>query len=116
MNNTFKSQPTLKVALVNHTETFDIDYIGYNITPTKSGSHDIYIHIRKSIMKLFTKVAVDFETKPNEYGIHFMNKTFNTCKFYNSKRVEPLLQVLYNVALENPSVLLPRRCPIKPVR
>lgn len=67
-------------------------------------------------MKLFTKIAVDFETNPDEYGIQFMNKTFDTCKFFSSKRFEPLIQILYNVALDNPSVLLPRRCPIKPVR
>ncbi|KAJ6633720.1 hypothetical protein Bhyg_16025 [Pseudolycoriella hygida] len=64
-------------------------------------------------MKLFTQVIVDFETNPKEYGLQFMNKTFDTCRFYNSKRFEPFLQILYNVALENESVLLPRRCPVK---
>lgn len=109
-------QPILKAVLVNHTQTFDADYISYNITPTRAGTHDVYVHIRKSNMNLFTKVAVNFETNPNEYGYQFMNKTFSTCKFYNSKRFEPLLQILYRVAVENPSVLLPRRCPIKSVQ
>lgn len=102
--------------MVNHTQVFDTEFIDYNITPTKSGNHDVYINIRKNNMKLFTKIVLDFETTPNDYGIQFMNKTFDTCKFYNSNRFEPLLHVIYNAVLDNPSVYLPRRCPIKPVR
>lgn len=108
-------QPTLKAVLVNHTQIFDPDYIEYNITATKAGVHDVYINIRRSNMKLFANSIIDFETKKDEYGIHFMNKTFDVCKFLNSRRYEPLLQLLYDVVLENPTSLLPRRCPIKTV-
>lgn len=111
----FQFQPTLTAVLVNHTQTFDREYIDFNITPTSTGSHDVYINIRKSLPNVVSKVAVNFETKPNEYGYQFINKTFSTCKFYSSKKTEPLLQILYQVAVENPSVLLPRRCPIKSV-
>lgn len=109
-------QPTLTAVLINNTQTFDREYIEYNITPTSTGRHDVYINVRKSNMNLVSKVALSFETKPHEYGYQFINKTFSTCKFYNSKRTEPLLQILYQAAMENPSVLLPRKCPIRAVR
>lgn len=106
----FFSQPTLRVTILNYTQTYDTKYVEYSMVPTNmSGDYDVNLNVLRDNINPIVKLGIYFE------DVEFMNKTINVCKVARSKNAEPLLKLIFRVLTDNDRARQPKQCPVKKV-
>lgn len=89
------------------------DICQINSSISNANSISVFVNVGRTIPSYYTKSLIKIETSDGIYGLELINKTLDTCKFFDDPTYEPIVQVFYRELTRTGT--FPKRCPIEKV-